>query len=166
MMDDVHLAKRVKLFPNEFLGEFNTSVWVDGKFQIIGDFNEYISTYQYRQPILCFPHFSRNCLYDEAAVCVTSGKGDKRDIIPQVSSYEREGYPFDNGLYEMGCIVRKHNDPFVSNLMEEWWEEVCRFSYRDQISFPYVRWKNGFIPDICDQNLYRNRWLLHKGHCY
>jgi hypothetical protein len=44
--------------------------------------------------------------------------------------------------------------------MEEWWKEIEKFSYRDQISFPYVCWKNDFKPDICDQDIYNNEWLL------
>jgi hypothetical protein len=159
-LDNMHLAKRVKLFPHEYLSGFNTSVWVDGKFQIKSDIRKYISKYERTEPILCFPHFSRACIYEEAGCCVLNRIGNKKDIIHQIAFYEREGYPVDNGLYEMGCIVRNHNDDEVIKIMEEWWKEIEKFSYRDQISFPYVCWKNDFKPDICDQDIYNNEWLL------
>ena len=161
-LSNMYLAKKVKLFPNEFLDDYETSIWVDGKFQIKGNLTEYIELYQKREPMLCFPHFSRVCLYEEAARCIVDGIGIKEDIIHQITEYKESGYPCDNGLYEMGCIVRKHNDDRVISLMESWWNEIVTFSYRDQISFPYVCWKAGFSPDICDQNIYKNKWLSCK----
>lgn len=162
ILNDMYLAKRVKLFPDEFLSGFNTSVWVDGKFQIVGDINEYIMLYQKTKPILCFPHFERACVYEEAAKCIADGIGNKEDIVHQVANYERQRYPFDNGLYEMGCIVRNHNDEEVKKMMFSWWEEIRKYSFRDQISFPYICWKENFLPDICDQDIYKNKWLLCK----
>ncbi|SFV03785.1 glycosyltransferase domain-containing protein [Butyrivibrio sp. INlla21] len=159
-LDDIHLARHIKFFPNKYLKECDTSVWVDGKFQVIGDIREYIGVFQKDKPMLCFPHFERKCLYDEAAKLISYGIGIKKDIIDQITYYNSQGYPIDNGLIETGCIIRKHNDSTVINLMNDWWTELKRFSYRDQISLPYVCWKNDFIPDISDQNLYKNKWLL------
>lgn len=161
-LDNMHLAKKVKLFPDEFLSEYETSVWVDGKFQVQSDIREYIMKYQRFEPMLCFPHFSRSCIYEEAGRCIADGVGVKNDIIHQIACYEREGYPIDNGLYEMGCIVRNHNDDMVKRVMSSWWEEIQKYSYRDQISFPVVCWRNDFKPDICDQDIYKNKWLLCK----
>lgn len=158
-LDPMYLAKRVKLFPNEYLSGYDTSVWVDGKFQVIGDIRKYISKYEKNKTMLCFPHFERNCLYDEAARCLADGIGVKREILNQITSYFDEGYPFDNGLYEGGCIVRKHNDETIKKIMSDWWDEITKFSNRDQISLPYVLKKNSFIPDICDLDLYNNKWL-------
>lgn len=39
---------------------------------------------------------------------------------------------------------------------------MVMFSNRDQISLPYVCEKQGFLPDICDQDIYRNEWMLCK----
>ncbi len=158
-LSDMYLARKIKVFPNNFFPEYEMSIWVDGKFQIIENIIDYICLYQKTEPILCFPHFSRNCIYEEAARCIADGIGYKPDIIHQVSNYFENNYPFDNGLYETGCIVRRHNDGRVVALMERWWNELLKYSYRDQISFPYVCWKLGIIPDICDLNIYRNRWL-------
>ena len=161
-LDNMYLARYVKFFPNKYLEGFETSVWVDGKFQIIGDLREYVSVYQNDKPILCFPHFARKCIYEEAARCLVDGIGQKRKIIDQITKYNGEAYPLDNGLYETGCIVRKHNDKSVIALMNDWWDELTSFSYRDQICFPYVCWKNHFSPDISDQDIYKNEWLLCK----
>ncbi len=164
-LDNMHLAKHVKFFPDQWVPEYDTSVWVDGKFQIISDLREYIKKYEKTAPMLCFPHFERDCIYDEAAKCITLKKGIKNDIVSQVADYYHEGYPMDNGMYEMGCIVRNHNDPTVKNLMQQWWEHVEKYSYRDQLSFPYLLWKNQFNVDICDLNINKNSYLYCvKGH--
>lgn len=163
--DDMHLAKYVKMFPHKYLKEYELSIWVDGKLKIKGSIDSYLTTYyNFDHEMLCFPHFERECIYEEASECIRLKKGNKKDIIAQIAAYYSEGVPFDIGLYEMGCIVRKHNDNFCKQLMEEWWEQIQKYSYRDQISFPYVCWKNHYKPDICDLDINRNSWFEVKKH--
>lgn len=163
-LTNMMLAKKMKLFPHIMFKDYDTSVWVDGSLQILGDLRLYIMKYEKLCSMLCFPHNNRNCIYSEASQCILSGKGKKEQILRQISDYYNEGYPINNGLYEMGCIVRNHNDERVVNLMEQWYKQIENYSNRDQLSFPYVCWKNNFLPDICDMNINRNSWLLISGH--
>lgn len=162
--DDRLLARKIKLQPHIFLKEYQTSIWVDGKYQIKDDLRAYIKKYERQESILCFPHFERNCVYSEAAACVYSHRGNKRKLIEQISAYYGERYPFDNGLYETGCLVRKHNDDICKKIMEDWLKELSKYSLRDQVSFPYVCWKNSFRPDICDLYINENEWLSFVWH--
>lgn len=164
LMDNIYLSKRFKLFPNEFFGEYDLSIWVDGSILIKQSLQSYILKYKKNMPMICFPHSVRNCIYEEAAECIRCRKGDRIKILQQCSDYFREGYPINNGLYEMGCIVREHNNPRVIKLMEDWWQQIQKYSHRDQISFPYVCWKNHFTPDICDLPIGSNPWLEVKDH--
>lgn len=163
-MDNAHLARHIKINPHLFLPEYHTSVWVDGQCQIIDDLREYITEYQSNSPILCFPHFIRECICDEVGACIHLNKGNKQDMIIQVANYLKDGYPLNNGLYETGCIVRAHNDAKVKALMEAWEQEIIQYSIRDQLSFPYVCWKKQFEPDICDLSIRRNPWLRIYSH--
>ena len=165
-LDNMHLAKKIKMNPDLYFKEFETSVWIDGKFEVQGDFRVYIEEYEKKQPILCFPHFQRECIYDEAAICMCVKRGKKEDIVRQIADYYQEGYPVNGGLYEMGCIVRTHNDELVKKIMREWEKEVAYYSYRDQLSFPYICWKNAFVPDICDLDINKNPWLLQRRSSY
>lgn len=158
-LDNMHLAKKIKLMPDEYCKGYETSVWVDGKYLIKDDLRSYILKYQKQMPMICFPHPERWCIYDEAAACIYMKRGNKKEIIAQISNYYEAGLPFDNGLYEMGCIVRKHNDNKVITLMQDWWKEINKYSNRDQISFPYICRKNDFGPDICDLDINKNQWL-------
>ena len=164
VLDDMHLAKHFKLEPHTYFAEYDTSVWVDGKFLIQDDLRKYIKLYEKKEPILCFPHPIRNCIYSEVGSCLHYGKGNKEDLIKQMSYYYSRGYPFEFGLYEMGCIVRNHNDEKVKMLMKDWEEQINMFSYRDQISFPFICWENSFTPDICDLHIEDNHFLKNYMH--
>ncbi len=162
--DSIMQSKQFKVLPHKFFREYSLSVWVDGKFEIRSDIREYIKKYWRGNKMLCFPHYERKCIYEEASVCIERGLGNKADIIRQFCQYYSEGYPIDNGLYEMGCIVREHNDEKIISLMDRWWMEIVRCSKRDQISFPYVCWKENYIPDISDVYIYMNKWLKLYSH--
>lgn len=164
MLDNMYLAKKIKMFPDLFFRDYETSVWVDGKLLIKKDLRTYIEKYEKTQPVLCFPHFERNCIYEEMAECIRVRKGNRNQLLKQITAYFQEGYPANYGLYEMGCIVRKHHDEFVKEMMQQWWEQVKKYSYRDQISFPYVCWKNDFKPDICDLSIVKNDWIEARAH--
>lgn len=164
IQDNRKLAKQYKLFPNKYFKDFDTSIWIDGKFQIKDSFVSFVEKYGKDKSILLFPHFFRNCIYEEAAECAAHYMTDVRKIFRQISKYQSEGYPFQNGLYELGCIARRHNDPEMINLMEQWQEQQNQFSIRDQISLPYVFWKNNYVPDICDLNINSNQWINLYPH--
>lgn len=163
-LDNMMLAKKVKLFPDLYFKEYETSIWIDGKIQICDDLIGYVKKFGRNQPILSFPHHERKCIYEEAGACLYLHIGHKLEIVKQISDYYSMGYPINNGLYEMGCIVRQHNNELVKRVMREWWNELELYSYRDQISFPVVCWKNDFLPDICSLDIYKNNWLKPHPH--
>ena len=156
--------RKYKVNPHLFFSDADISIWTDGNLQIIGDLSEYIEKYFKSGNILLFPHQSRYCIYDEAAACITYQKAKAEDIIPQILSYRNDNYPYSNGLYLGGCIVRQHNCQSVIETMELWWKHICTFSQRDQISLPYALWKTGLPIDLCDENLYENQWIRILGH--
>lgn len=163
-LDHMHLAKKIKMFPHLYFKEFETSIWVDGKLGIQGDLRSYILAYERDKPMLCFPHYERDCIYEEAGACLFYKKGNKEELIRQISDYYREGYPVNNGLYEMACIVRQHNNELIRKIMKDWYREVECYSYRDQVSFPVSCYHNHFLPDICDRDIYHNEWLKVYAH--
>ena len=55
--------------------------------------------------------------------------------------YNNENFPDNTGLIEGCLIVRKHNEKDCVNLMNKWFEEIEKYSYRDQLSFNYILWK-------------------------
>lgn len=50
----------------------------------------------------------------------------------------------------------------LEKIMDEWWEELCENSYRDQLSLAYVLWKNGKTIDYVKKlgNNWQNAYEL------
>lgn len=163
-LTNVIFARKLKILPHHYFKEFDVSIWIDGKLQIQDDLIKFLDKYCQKSPLLCFPHFSRECVYEEAAACIFSHKGKKEDIIRQIVNYYQQGFAFNSGLYETGVLIREHNNPIIAKAMENWWGEIMKFSARDQISFPFICWKNNILPDICDLFIYNNQWFRYYEH--
>lgn len=161
-------TRKYKFFPDRYFPEYEISVWVDSKFQIVGSLFEYVEHHAKTRPMLCFPHPVRNDIYEEAATCVKLDKVPILDISRQILHYYDEGFPKNSGMIEGGCITRLHHDASVKHVMQQWWHEINLFTRRDQISFPYVSWKNAFTYDICNLDIERCKYLqcvaVHRGH--
>jgi hypothetical protein len=131
-------AKMHKILPHRFFPYAEYSLWVDGSVEILPGTNiqELIDTYLKDADICVFKHPWRNCLYEEANVCLERKLDEKEKILSQIDFYKWDNYPEDNNLYECGAILRKHTSG--TNIFNEmWWEEITRYSKRDQLSFPY-----------------------------
>jgi hypothetical protein len=88
--------------------------------------------------IAMFRHPLRQSIYAEIQECIRLGKAPAEALNKQGSAYWQTGFP-DNSLYMCGIILRRHNEN-TATLNQIWWHEVVRYSYRDQISFPYALW--------------------------
>ena len=87
-------------------------------------------------------HPLRDCVYDEASVCIKIGKEKKSVIQRQMEKLRKEGFPENFGLFESGIIFRNHMHKKVVELDEAWWKEYLNYSKRDQLSLRYALWKN------------------------
>lgn len=144
-LDPTRMNRQVKLLPHQFFPEYEYSVYVDGSISIIGDIRALLEKYNYSS-MLSFKHPLRSCIYEEGKVCIDMHKEAPEVIIRQLNQYKEDGFPEQFGLIEGGVLIRKHNEPTVVKLMEDWWREVVTQSRRDQLSFPYVAWRNGYWP--------------------
>lgn len=156
--------KKLKVLPHRFLPEYETSIWLDASMQIVGELCQYMDRYQKYSDLLFIPHYERECIYEEAAACIILGKGNKQNIIRQINYYFEEKYPFDNGLVCGGFMIRNHNIGYVKKVMEDWWKQICIFSTRDQISLPYVLWKNQCVVDVSKEYCNDNDWIKVYAH--
>lgn len=153
------LSRKPKILVDKYLGEYDYSIYIDSKLRIKGNLYEYINRYSMGAPMLCFPHYERDCVYEEADVCIQLKK-DKEDAIrKQTKRYRHEGMPEHYGLIEAACMVRAHRSQEVIKVMNDWWDEFLKGCCRDQISFPYVCWKNNFHYDISNLFIDYNEYL-------
>jgi len=168
--DNLILSRYVKIVPHRVLNEYDYSLWIDANIEIQDDFvfkrlNELIE----QQFILSLiPHPHRDCIYKEAQICIENGLDRKKIIEKQVAFLKDEKYPENNGLFENGLIFRRHNDPKISSLGEEWWNLYLKYSKRDQLSLSYLIWKNKIHCEpftskgLSVRNIPSIRYPLHK----
>lgn len=146
-----------KMHPTHLFPNYEYTMYVDGNIQVISDITEYI----YRigdAGIATHLHSSRSCVYEEAQAIVFSKRDTKENIEKHVRHLEEERMPKHYGMLECNVILRRNTDT-CNRIMDEWWEEFRKYSKRDQLSLPFVLYKNNIsIKEIgvLGNNIYTN----------
>lgn len=135
-----------KMHPFQFEGDFDYAIYIDGSIQVVSELGSLCQlAREAKTGIAMHRHSRRDCVYEEARACIIHGNGNGSKIKKRVSKYKAEGLPQGFGLFECGIIVVDLKNKNASYLFSEWWKE---FQYsqceRDQLSFPYILWKNGY----------------------
>lgn len=126
-------AKIYKVLPHLFM-KYDYSIWVDGNvflkqeeqwyYELLGDYD-----------IAVLQHPLRQNVREEASICLKLNIGKADNIKDQIRAYGND--VLVPRLAQCSMIIRR-NTPEVRQLCEQWWAHICRYSYRDQLSFPIV----------------------------
>jgi hypothetical protein len=148
--------RRLKLLGPYFeLKDYKNSLYVDGTILIKSDLASFLADYS-QFGMVNFKHPRRSCIYQEFASCIAEKKGDPNKVILQCHDYSMENMPFEFGLSDNKIIFRNHNNMQVKKIMFEWWDNVIKYSGRDQTCLPYVLFKNGMTYTFFRENLLNN----------
>ena len=123
------------------LPQYEATLWLDANIQIISSsiYARVIELNNAEIPFASVCHPFRDCIYDEAYAVSYLFGGFEHDYISMkwCSYLMRNGYAQHNGLFETNILFRKCSD-VVSRANEEWWNCICKYSKRDQLSCNYV----------------------------
>jgi hypothetical protein len=155
-------ARRHKVLAHRFF-ETQYSLWVDGSIRINVDIRALIDRYLDGADLALFAHPDRDCLYDEAEVCLELGLDRPDRIRSQIERYRRAGLPQHIGLAATIVLLRRHTATMVQ-LNEAWWREIEAGSVRDQLSFNYCAWRLGFAYRTFPGNFRTGSALELLGH--
>lgn len=164
---DLHMnlqAKWFKMFPWTIPGfeDYEISIHIDGATTITKDsFVEHAMRLLDKDFVL-FKHPDRNNIRDELKISMTFQKYHYENTAAQVQHYLNKGFP-GGPLYACTCLVRRHTEN-IKQLMQQWYLECMQWSYQDQLSLPYLLWKNKFEPVTFKENLWRNEYINANGH--
>ncbi|XP_074565680.1 putative hexosyltransferase MUCI70 isoform X1 [Curcuma longa] len=132
-----------RLFPNA-----RFSIWIDGKLQLVVDPYQILERFLWRknQTFAISRHYSRFDVFEEAEANKAAGKYDNASIDHQIEFYKKEGLtpyslsklPITSDVPE-GCVIIREHMPITNLFTCLWFNEVDRFTARDQISFSTVR---------------------------
>lgn len=142
--DPARINRYFKLHPHLFFPQYHYSIYVDGHVSIEGELHRLLNKIgrigiaSYGVPL--------NDTYEHASfLCTARFKGEKREVIrKQMQKYAADGFPRYFGLTENGIMVREHHNQECIRVMDTWWNEIIHYSKRDQLSFFYSLWKNGY----------------------
>ena len=150
-----------KMNPFIFFNNYDYAIYIDGNVQIFSDISRlYGIAKNSKLGIAMHKHSCRNCIYEEAKICIREGKGNKNGILEQIRKYKTEGFPSKFGLLEATIIVIDLKNKKAKEILETWWSEFCNTnSKRDQLSLPYVIWKLGY--NISDLGILGNNEYLN-----
>lgn len=157
-------AKFPKTKPHIVLPDYDITYWIDGSVQLKDSSSVRLLIERMGcNDNLFFVHPDRNCIYDELEVSMKMDKYKGHGLREQVKRYEDEGYPRHNGLMACTTILRKNskNNRVMGNL---WYDEMSDDLIQDQLSLPYVVWKNNLKINIDNINLYNNEYIIWGGH--
>ncbi len=129
-------AKIVKVLSHQYIHS-DISVWIDGNVYLYPNFDPVSLLEDYDMVLMTA---TRKCIYEEekpAKKRISNDQDGIDKITEQIKHYKSINFPSNYGLWAGGFIIRRHNQRVIE-FNNSWWSEICRFSYRDQLSLPVV----------------------------
>ncbi|OAY28689.1 hypothetical protein MANES_15G087000v8 [Manihot esculenta] len=141
-------GKVPKLLLHRILPNVRYSIWIDGKLQLVVDPYQVLERFLWSQNanFAISRHYRRFDVFEEAEANKAAGKYDNTSIDYQIEFYKREGltsyysakFPITSDVPE-GCVIIREHVPITNLFTCLWFNEVDRFTSRDQLSFSTVR---------------------------
>ncbi len=161
-LDVNRASRRAKLMPDVYLPPCDWSIYLDNNMSLIADAERLVDFLEGQEdsPIYITPHPERDCAFDEAQVCQENNRDDPAVMSAQMQHYAALGFPHNAGLLHGGFLIRRHGHKMLSELGRHWFEQVLRFSRRDQLSFSFVAQTLGITPFYMD-NEFEGKPMYH-----
>jgi hypothetical protein len=148
-LDPARAAKKIKSLPHIYLAQYDWSLYIDNTVRLKAApnriFEEYLAPA--KSPLVCFRHFERDCIYEEAKAVIALDFDRPERVNTQMALYRYLGYPANNGLAKTTLLLRQHQDPALQRVMNTWHEQVLCHSKRDQLSLLPACWFENFEPE-------------------
>ncbi len=157
-------AKRPKARPDLYT-DCEASLWMDGSVHVLDvGFVELVRHRLEQHELVLWEHpEDRDCFLQEAQHCHDWPKYRDGPLMDQAQHYLEQGMPEHFGLWAATCIARRHTGE-MQRLGDEWLSEIKRWTIQDQVSLPYLLWREGIVPGTFGINQFDNdmvAWLPH-----
>ncbi len=155
-------AKFPKCRPDLFLNT-QKSVWIDASLRVTSNWLTTLARETISPNEIClFAHPTRKSISEEEQYCRNLDKYKNWPMLDQISYYKNTGFEDDIGLWAGGIIIRNHTN-IMQEFGDQWIIENAFRSIQDQLSLPYLIWKNRLIIKKIQFDLYRAP-LEFRGH--
>lgn len=152
-LDNTRNNRWHKTHPHILFPDYHSSIYIDANIDILSPwlFNAAENS---NEKIFLPRHYFRNCIYDEFSTVLIEFLDDIKTVLSLKKIIKKSGMPPNYGLTENNIIFRKHHDPDIKMLMENWWEIIKHHSKRDQLSLSWLLWKQSIpINEISRPNV-------------
>lgn len=130
-------SREIKICIHKFVKGYKMYIYTDANYLHFQDVTLYANKY-FSGGMLIHTHPKRNCLFQEARKVVQLRRGDTKIIQEQTTYYSMTGMVRNYGLFQNGFFIR---DNKANKFCEQWYAEIDKYSYRDQISLPFCIFK-------------------------
>jgi len=158
-------AKIYKILPHKFFDD-NITIWVDGNISLKESPERLVEEFLEDADISCFKHPFRKSIWEEFHVLKNDLRFNNEWLQTKLREQEEYYKKLDLqiiGLYECNFLIRR-NTPKVRRAMNDWWAEICRWQWRDQVSFPYIVCKHKLKVNVINGDIRENNFFNHYEH--
>ncbi|HMM17386.1 MAG TPA: DUF616 domain-containing protein [Petrimonas sp.] len=140
-----------KMLPHKIFPDVGYTIYIDGNIKVVTDLTEFVN-HDFSCGMQFHRHKARKCVYEEIDACKIMKKAPLKALDDYKSYLRDNGFPTDYGMVECNVIVRDNKSDVMKNVMEQWWREYMDNDVkRDQLSLPFVFWKNRVdINNLCE----------------
>lgn len=139
------------------------SMFIDGTFFINVDLNRWWR--RFKPPFTTILHPFDDCAYTDIRSCIGGKKGNWKTLMRQANDYMNEGLPENYGLISSGILMRRKTKEVI-DFCKLWWEQVEKYTERDQPCFTYTQWKKPGITDAIRWDYTSQFEFIHVPHSH
>ena len=161
-LDLARISRLPKVLPHKYLADYDYSLYADASIVFRQD-PTHLAEDRGWPTFLAADHPYRQDTFEEVAECIRANKADPEALQRQSDAYGEAGLPHTVPLTANGLMFRRHMDPALIAMNEDWWGELMEHTCRDQISLPYVRWRHDFLIEAISREVYREHFTV-KSH--
>lgn len=152
-------AKIYKVLSHHFV-DAEYSIWIDGNVRLLVKPELLVEMMGASSDCAVFRHCERHNIFQEADFVIEKGKDDARIVREQISAYKKIKFDAQN-LGMCFLIIRRHTSE-IKKRNERWWSDICRYSVRDQISFPVAF--EGAVRYLPAEPIFGGRYFTRSRH--
>ena len=159
-------AKRPRCRPDLYT-DCDTSLWMDGSIHVLDDrFIRLVREKLQDHELVLWDHpEERDCLLQEAQHCHDWPKYRDGPLLAQAEHYLAQGVPEHFGLWALGSIARRHTERMRA-VGDAWLAEMERWTIQDQVSLPYLLWRDGIEPGTFGLDQLDNDIVVVMAHAH
>ena len=136
---------------------YECSLWIDGNLKVQeGALN--IFEKAPLQSLILLEHYSRNCIFEEARVCIEEHLDNPQLIQDTIEGYNLAGIQSPTGLY-YGNFIGRWNRESVKRFNQLWWHLITCGTSRDQIHLPVAATMTSISPRVLKKENRGNLFL-------